>query len=63
MKLYRAVENIGTRLLGMFVPRVKAEAACGAYYVGCWSQCWQCNFGPCCALCRENCGCADYACG
>ncbi|WP_170108383.1 hypothetical protein [Actinophytocola xinjiangensis] len=46
--MYRKIESMGARLLGLFVPSVDASAACQYY---CWSACYQCpNYAPCCRL-------------
>ncbi|MEF3113679.1 hypothetical protein [Streptomyces chrestomyceticus] len=55
-----SIESMGSRLLGLFVPKVDAAAAADGMQA-CWGACWQCNklYGhpdgrcscnaPCCA--------------
>ncbi|MFI9526827.1 hypothetical protein [Micromonospora rosaria] len=40
--MYRQIEALGGRLLGLFVPRVEAAAATSAACKS-WPACWQCN--------------------
>lgn len=46
--MYGKLEGLGTRLLGLFVPKVEAAAACRTY-----SYCWQCD-GCCYACCTST---------
>ncbi|MDK0523918.1 hypothetical protein [Streptomyces sp. ML-6] len=36
--MHRKLEALGTALLGVLVPRIKAAAGCGS-----WPSCWQCS--------------------
>ncbi|MEU1732580.1 hypothetical protein [Streptosporangium sp. NPDC020145] len=60
---------MGSSLLGMFVPRVEASAACGPVVIKSYSSCWECKdiFGcgwnaPCDAYCQSGCGCDVRTC-
>jgi hypothetical protein len=60
--MYRMVERAGSRLLGLFLPRIEASAAsaaCGRKY---FSSCWQCGYGPCDAYCCPLDGCSSVRC-
>jgi hypothetical protein len=59
--MYRKLEAVGSRLLGLFVPAVQA-GACGPKVVKHYSSCWQCEdrcgyWAACYATCRSGCGC------
>ncbi|MFD7666861.1 hypothetical protein [Streptomyces sp. NPDC059788] len=60
--MLKKLEVLGGKILGRFVPRVEAEAACGHPYVKYSPRCWQCSghcgyWAPCRAICRSGCGC------
>ncbi|GGV87477.1 hypothetical protein [Streptomyces griseoloalbus] len=61
--MYRKLETLGTRLLGLLVPKVDASAACGPEKLVEYGSCWQCDYRPCLAVCRDNCGCQVIGCG
>lgn len=50
--MYGMIESLGSRLLGLFVPKLEASAQ--TCWVGCWDECWQCNgcgyHAPCCGV-------------
>ena len=59
--MYRRMEAVGSRLLGLFVPAVRA-GACGPKEYKVYQSCWQCEaycgyWAACIALCRSGCGC------
>ena len=60
--MYRRLEAAGSRLLGLFVPAVRA-GACGPQVIKHYPSCWQCEtrcgyYAPCYAYCRSGCGCS-----
>lgn len=61
-KVIRIVEALGEKVLSLFVPKVNAAAACGAYYCGVWDYCQECGT-RCAADCYVNCGCSRIYCG
>ncbi|GAA1989812.1 hypothetical protein GCM10009799_14490 [Nocardiopsis rhodophaea] len=56
--MFRIVESLGVRLLGLFVPKLDAAAAAQA----CWSACWQCNklYGHVDGVCNCNAPCCSW---
>jgi hypothetical protein len=64
--MYRKLEAVGSRLLGLFVPAVQA-GACGPVVYKNYSDCWQCEsdcgyWAACIAKCRSGCGCQVWLC-
>lgn len=47
--MYRKLESVGSRLLGMLVPKIEASAACN-----CWPECYQCAGAKCCVESRTG---------
>jgi hypothetical protein len=43
--MYRKLEDLGTALLGLFVPKLTARAAACQWYWKYVDSCWQCNYG------------------
>ncbi|MGW3461716.1 hypothetical protein ACWDE9_19895 [Streptomyces olivaceoviridis] len=54
-----SIEALGSRLLGLFVPKVEAAAA---DLRGCWNACWQCNklYGQPDGHCNCNAPCCSW---
>lgn len=52
--MYKRLEAVGSRLLGLFVPEIEAAATEQWCAWGQWARCWQCNNGPCQAYCCNS---------
>ena len=56
--MYKKLEELGSKMLGRFVPKVDASASAeaGCYYHY-YDGCYQCDYGPCRAYCCDGNGC------
>ncbi|MFJ6195514.1 hypothetical protein [Micromonospora sp. NPDC092111] len=60
--MYRLMEKVGGKFLGLFVPEVEAAASANACRWKYFSSCWQCGYGACDAYCCDGAGCSTIVC-
>lgn len=55
--MYRKLEQLGTGLLGLFVPKVEASASAASCAWKSFSSCFECGGRPCTSYCCTGLGC------